>query len=95
MIEIDLFIMLLFGLAFCMFFEACMKSVSRKRAEEYVIIEGLRCLLSIELSEQFKKDKQIMDARKKYIRSTIKLLDFVNDKTRDQSDDTPKKAGKK
>jgi hypothetical protein len=79
-----------------MFIDACMKSLSRKRVEDYVIIEGLRCLLSMVLTEEFKSDKCMNDARNDYVRSTIKLLDSWNDQVRDQAKDTSKKKkGKK
>lgn len=93
---IELLIITLYILSFCCLADIFMKSISRKRGEDYVIIEGLRCLLSMVLTEEFKSDKCMNDARNDYVRSTIKLLDSWNDQVRDQAKDTSKKKkGKK
>lgn len=59
-----------------------------------VMVESLRCLLSVELSERFKDDKDIIAAKHKYIRSTIKLLDYLTDQASDQVKETSKKGDK-
>lgn len=45
---------------------------------EYAVCRALECLLNIQLSQQqieLKKDKEMRDARDKYIASTIRLLE--------------------
>lgn len=92
---IELLIITLYILSFCCLADIFMKSISRKRVEDYVIIEGLRCLLSMTLTEEFKSDKCMNDARNDYVRSTIKLLDSVNSQVSDQVSDQAKDTSKK
>lgn len=84
MIEV-LFIISLFMILYAEHLEG-----RRKELRDRLIVEGIRCVLSVALADPFMDDKKMIVARNKYIRSTINLLDCWNN----TSSDKAKKGGK-
>ena len=94
----ELLIITLYILSLCCLADIYMKSISRKINESNIIIEALRCLLSISLAERFQdevKDKKLLEAKYAYVRSTINLLDHFNNTSNKQVSGQVKETSKK
>lgn len=62
----------------------------RQKMKDYCIIEGVRCALAVALSDPFLNDIKIVQARNKYIRTTIKLLDHLDESSKCSSSEQVK-----
>ena len=89
MIEV-LFIISLFMILYAEHLEG-----RRKELRDRLIVEGIRCVLSVALADPFMDDKKVIVARNKYIRSTINLLDCYKHTSSEQVSDQVANASKK
>lgn len=62
----------------------------RQKMKDYCIIEGVKCALAVAMSDPFMNDVKLIEARNKYIKSTIKLLDHWDGSSKYSSSDQVK-----